>query len=316
MGLRRFLARRLLYLIPTMLLVTVVVFSILHLIPGNPVDALVDMSAGPEIRQAAIKRYGFDKPIVEQYGIWLSQVIRGDLGNSILHSRPVSIIVGEALPRTIYLAVGGMLFAILLSFPLGIFAAVKRKSLVDYAAQVAALTGLSLPSFWLALMLMLFFGLVMRWLPIVGYVPPSESIAGFLRHILLPSFALGFEMTGVLTRMTRSTMLEELNKDYVQTHRSLGLSETEIVGWFTLKNAMIPTLTIASMRFAALLGGTAIIEQVFSYPGIGKIILDGITSKDYPVVQGGIIVLSFSFILINLAVDILYKWLDPRIQLE
>ena len=298
MGLRRFLAHRLLYLIPTMLLVTVVVFSILHLIPGNPVDALVDMSAGPEIRQAAIKRYGFDKPIVEQYGIWLSQVIRGDLGTSILHSRPVSLIVGEALPRTIYLAV------------------VKRKSLVDYGAQVAALTGLSLPSFWLAQMLMLFFGLVMRWLPIVGYVPPSESIPGFLRHILLPSFALGFEMTGVLTRMTRSTMLEELNKDYVQTHRSLGLSETGIVGWFTLKNAMIPTLTIASMRFAALLGGTAIIEQVFSYPGIGKIILDGITSKDYPVVQGGIIVLSFSFILINLVVDILYKWLDPRIQME
>ena len=316
MGLRRFLARRLLYLIPTMLLVTVVVFSILHLIPGNPVDALVDMSAGPEIRQAAVKRYGFDKPIVEQYGIWLSQVIRGDLGTSILHSRPVSLIVGEALPRTIYLAVGGMFFAVLLSFPLGIFAAVKRKSLVDYAAQVAALTGLSLPSFWLAQMLMLFFGLVMRWLPIVGYVPPSESIPGFLRHILLPSFALGFEMTGVLTRMTRSTMLEELNKDYVQTHRSLGLSETGIVGWFTLKNAMIPTLTIASMRFAALLGGTAIIEQVFSYPGIGKIILEGITSKDYPVVQGGIIVLSFSFILINLVVDILYKWLDPRIRLE
>jgi peptide/nickel transport system permease protein len=316
MGLRRFLAHRLLYLIPTMLLVTVVVFSILHLIPGNPVDALVDMSAGPEIRQAAVKRYGFDKPIFEQYAIWLSQVIRGDLGNSILHSRPVSAIVGEALPRTIYLAIGGMFFAVLLSFPLGIFAAVKRKSLVDYAAQVAALTGLSLPSFWLALMLMLFFGLVMRWLPIVGYVPPSESIPGFLRHILLPSFALGFEMTGVLTRMTRSTMLEELNKDYVQTHRSLGLSETEIVGWFTLKNAMIPTLTIASMRFAALLGGTAIIEQVFSYPGIGKIILEGITSKDYPVVQGGIIVLSFSFILINLVVDILYKWLDPRIRLE
>lgn len=313
---RRFLFRRLLYLVPTMFLVTIAVFSILQLIPGDPVDALVEIDASIEVREAVTKQYGFDKPIIMQYGIWLTKVLQGDLGRSILHSQPVFQIVKEALPRTFYLAVGGMFFALLFSFPLGIFAAVKRKSLVDYAAQVIALVGLSLPTFWAGLMLMLVFGLFLRWFPIFGYVSPSESITGFLHHLFLPSFTLGIEMTGVLTRMTRSTMLEELNMDYVRTHRSQGLNETEIVGRFTLKNAMIPTLTISSIRFAALLGGTVVIEQIFSLPGIGNMIYDGIMSKDYPVVQGGIIVLSASFILINLLVDIMYKWLDPRIQLE
>lgn len=316
MDLRRFLIRRLLYVLPTMLLVTVGVFSILQLIPGDPVDALVEINADEEVRQAVIEKYGFDKPIIEQYGIWLSKVLQGDLGRSILHARPVSVIVGEALPRTIYLAVGGMFFALLFSFPLGIFAAVKRKSLVDYAAQVTALVGLSLPSFWAGLMLMLYFGLFLGWFPIIGYVTPGQSLTGFLHHLFLPAFTLGFEMTGILTRMTRSTMLEELNKDYVQTHRSQGLSETQIVARFTLKNAMLPTVTITSIRFAMLLGGTVVIEQIFSWPGIGNMIYEGIMTKDYPVVQGGIIVLSSAFILINLLVDIIYKWLDPRIQLE
>ncbi|MCG6909076.1 MAG: ABC transporter permease [Deltaproteobacteria bacterium] len=313
---RRFLIRRLLYLIPTMFLVTIAVFSILQLIPGDPVDAMVEIGADAEVRELVVKQYGFDKPIIVQYGIWLSKVIQGDLGRSILHARPVAVIVGEALPLTVYLAIGGMLFALLFSFPLGIFAAVKRKSLVDYAAQVTGLIGLSLPSFWAGLMLMLVFGLVLKWFPIFGYVSPGESMTGFLHHMFLPSFTLGIEMTGVLTRMTRSTMLEELNKDYVRTHRSQGLTEAEIVGRFTLKNAMIPTLTISSIRFAMLLGGTVVIEQIFSLPGIGNMIYDGIMGKDFPIVQGGIIILSAAFILINLLVDIMYKWLDPRIQLE
>ncbi len=310
------MVRRLLYLIPTVFLVSLVVFSVLHLVPGDPVDALVEATASQEVRQAVIEKYGFDKPIIEQYAIWISKVMRGDLGTSILHGKPVSEIVGETLPRTVYLAIGAMFFAVLFSFPLGIFAAVKRKSKVDYSAQVTAMVGVSLPSFWSGMMLLLLFGLSLKWFPIVGYVPPSESITGFLSHIFLPAFTLGIEFTAVLTRLNRSAMLEELNKDYVQTHRSLGLRETEIVGRFTLKNAMIPTLTVASMRFAALLGGTVIIEQVFSYPGIGSIILEGITSKDYPVVQGGVIILSSFVILINLVVDILYKWLDPRVKLE
>ena len=209
-----------------------------------------------------------------------------------------------------------MLVALLLSFPLGISAAVKRKSWVDYGAQVSALIGLSLPGFWAALMLMLYFGLTLGWFPVVGYVPPQEDFPNFLHHLALPGFTLGIEMTGVLTRMTRSTMLDELNKDYVQTHRSQGLSESVIVGSFTLKNAMIPTLTIASIRFAALLGGTVVIESVFAWPGIGLTILDGILTKDFPVIQGGILLLSFGFIFINLLVDILYKLLDPRIKLE
>jgi peptide/nickel transport system permease protein len=163
---------------------------------------------------------------------------------------------------------------------------------------------------------MFYFGLILRWFPTVGYVPPSENILKFLHHLCMPAFTLGIEMVAVMTRLTRSTMLEELNKDYVQTHRSQGLPERDIIGRYTLKNAMIPTLTIASIRLGALLGGTVVIETVFAWPGIGMLVLEGINTRDYPVVQGGVLMLSFSFILINLIVDILYKWLDPRIKLE
>ena len=206
--------------------------------------------------------------------------------------------------------------ALVVSFPLGIMAAVKRKTWVDYTAQVTAMIGLSVPVFWEALLVMFYFGLILGWFPTVGYTPPSEDFLDFLHHLFLPAVTLGFEMVAVMTRMTRSTMLEELNKDYVQTHRAQGLRERQVITRYTLKNAMIPTLTIASIRMAGLLGGTVVIETVFAWPGIGMMILDGIHTKDYPVVQGGVLILSFSFIFINLIVDILYKWLDPRIKLE
>jgi len=312
----QFFIRRLLYVIPTMFLVTVAVFSILQMVPGDPVDALLSGTPDAEMRRVLVKQFGFDQPIPVQYFRWLTKVLQGDLGQSILHARPVIKVVAAALPRTVYLAVAGMLFALMLSLPLGIFAAVKRKTWIDYTAQVSALIGLSLPAFWAALLLMLYFGLVLRWFPIVGYTAPSENFGAFVSHLVLPGFTLGIEMVGILTRMTRSTMLEELGKDYVQTHRSQGLAERNIILRYTLKNAMIPTLTIASMRFAMLLGGTAVIESVFGWPGIGLMILDGILTRDYPVVQGGILVLATGFIFINLVVDILYKLLDPRVVLE
>ena len=299
-----------------MLLVTMGVFSILQLIPGDPVDQLLAEDPDPQMREILIKQYGFDKPIPIQYFRWLSRVLQGDLGESILLTEPVTSIIADALPRTIYLAVAGMLIALIISFPLGIFAAVKHKTWVDYLAQVSALIGLSLPAFWAALMLMLYFGMILKLVPVVGYTAPTENFLSFLHHLILPAFTLGLEMVGVQTRMTRSTMLDELGKDYVQTHRSQGIPESQIVARYTLKNAMIPTLTIVSLRFAALLGGTVIIESVFAWPGIGLMILDGIHSKDYPIVQGGVLVLSISFIFINLLVDIMYKWLDPRITLE
>lgn len=316
MNFSKFLIKRLLYVIPTMLLVTIAVFSILQMVPGNPVDALLAEEQDAEMREILVKQFGFDKPIYVQYFRWVSRVIQGDLGQSILHDRKVTTLIREALPRTIYLAVAAMTVAMIISFPLGIVAAVKRKTWMDYSAQVTAIIGLSLPSFWAALLAMLYFGLTLGWFPVVGYTAPSENFLSFLHHLCLPALTLGFEMVAVMTRMTRSTMLEELNKDYVQTHRSQGIPEMEIVTRYTLKNAMIPTLTIASIRMAALLGGTVVIESVFAWPGIGLMILDGIHTKDYPVVQGGVLVLSCSFIFINLIVDILYKWLDPRISLE
>lgn len=316
MSFYQFLIKRLLYVIPTIFLVTVMVFSILHMVPGDPVDALLAADQDAKMREMLIKQLGFDQPVYVQYFRWMSRVLQGDLGRSILHARPVATIVKESLPRTAYLAAAAMIFALVVSFPLGILAAVKRKTWVDYTAQVTAMIGMSVPVFWEAILLMFYFGLVLGWFPTVGYVSPSEDFLDFLHHLFLPAITLGFEMVAVMTRMTRSTMLDELNKDYVQTHRAQGLPEREIIARYTLKNAMIPTMTIASIRMAALLGGTVVIETVFAWPGIGMMILDGIQTKDYPVVQGGVLVLSFSFIFVNLIVDILYKWLDPRIKLE
>lgn len=316
MSFYQFLIKRLLYVIPTIFLVTVMVFSILHMVPGDPVDALLAADQDAKMREMLIKQLGFDQPVYVQYFRWMSRVLQGDLGRSILHARPVATIVKESLPRTAYLAAAAMIFALVVSLPLGIMAAVKRKTWVDYTAQVTAMVGMSVPVFWEAILLMFYFGLVLGWFPTVGYVSPSEDFLDFLHHLFLPAITLGFEMVAVMTRMTRSTMLDELNKDYVQTHRAQGLPEREIIARYTLKNAMIPTMTIASIRMAALLGGTVVIETVFAWPGIGMMILDGIQTKDYPVVQGGVLVLSFSFIFVNLIVDILYKWLDPRIKLE
>ncbi len=316
MGFFQFLIKRLLYVIPTIILVSVLVFSILHLVPGDPVDALLSIDQNTEMRKILIQQLGFDQPLYVQYFRWMSRVVQGDLGQSILHARPVTTLVKQALPRTAYLALASMLIALLIALPLGIISAVKRKTWVDYLAQVTAMLGMSVPAFWLALLVMFYFGLTLRWFPIVGYVPPSENFPDFLYHLCLPAVTLGIEMVAVMTRMTRSTMLEELNKDYVQTHRSQGLPEREIIGRYTLKNAMLPTLTIASIRMAGLLGGTVVMKTVFAWPGIGLMILDAIHSRDYPVVQGGVLVLAFSFIFVNLIVDILYKWLDPRIKLE
>jgi peptide/nickel transport system permease protein len=316
MSFRQFLIKRLLYVLPTMFLVTVAVFSILHMVPGDPVDALLSEMQDEEMRLILIKQLGLDQPIHIQYLRWMGKVARGDLGKSILHNRSVSLIIKDSLPRTAYLAVAAMALALIIAIPLGIIAAVKRKHWQDYFAQVTAMIGLSVPAFWEGLLVMLFFGLILGWFPVGGYVDPSEDFLGFLHHLVLPAFVLGFELVAVLTRMTRSTMLDELNKDYVQTHRAQGLPERQIITRYVLRNALMPTLTIGSLRMAALLGGTVVIESVFSWPGIGRTILEGITSQDFPVVQGGVLVVSFAFIFINLVVDILHKWLDPRITLE
>ena len=316
MSFRQFLIKRLLYVLPTLFLVTVAVFSILHMVPGDPVDALLSEMQDEEMRIILIKQLGLDQPVYIQYLRWMGNVLQGDLGQSILHNRAVSLIIKDSLPRTAYLAIAAMALALLIALPLGIIAAVKRKKWQDYFAQVTAMVGLSVPAFWEGLLLMLFFGLILGWFPVGGYVDPSEDFLGFLHHLCLPAVVLGFELVAVLTRMTRSTMLDELNKDYVQTHRAQGLPERHIITRYVLKNALMPTLTIGSIRLAALLGGTVVIESVFSWPGIGRTILEGITSQDFPVVQGGVLVVSFAFIFMNLIVDILHKRLDPRIKLE
>ena len=316
MRFHQFLIKRLVYVIPTIFLVTVLVFSILQLIPGDVVDTLMGDETDMKVRDDLIKELGLDKPLYIQYLTWLSKLLQGDLGWSLIHGEPVAKIIGETLPLTIQLAAGAMVVVVLVALPLGVFAALKRKTIVDYTAQVVAMIGLSVPVFWEAILIMFLFALILGWFPSVGYVAPSKDFLGFLHHLTLPAFTLGFELVAVITRMTRSTMLDELNKDYVTTHRSQGLPERDVVGRYTLKNAMIPTLTIASIRMAALMGGTIVIESVFAWPGIGLMLINAIRDKDYPLIQGGVLIVSFSFVFVNLIVDILYKWLDPRIKLE
>jgi peptide/nickel transport system permease protein len=279
------------------------------------VDVLAGDEATEDMREAIRAEFGLDRNIFVQYGIWISKFVRGDFGISILSNQPVADLIFPRIPATFYLAVTVILFTILLSIPLGIIAAIKRKTWVDLGATSFSLFGLSVPDFWFAIVAILLFCLVFRIFPTMGYVSPVENLWGFAWHITLPAITLVTHMMAVITRLTRSTMLDELNTDYVRTHKAQGIPQRAIFLKLALKNAMIPITTIIGMRFANLLGGTVVIEVIFSWPGVGQLILNSILGRDFAVVQAGVFLLALCFIFMNLVVDILYKWLDPRITL-
>lgn len=312
----KYISRRLIQAVPTIFLLSLIVFFSLRLIPGDPVDILAGEEATDEMRAAIRAEYGLDKNIFVQYGVWLSRFVRGDFGISIMSNQPVADLIFPRLPATLYLALTVIIFATILAVPLGIIAAIKRKTWVDLGAMTFALFGLSVPDFWFAIVAILIFSLWFRIFPTMGFVSPFENFFEFLRYLTLPAITLVTHMMAVITRLTRSTMLDELNKDYVRTHMAQGIPKGEIVFNLTLKNALIPAVTIVGMRFAHLLGGTVIIEMIFSWPGVGRLILDSIQSRDFAVVQAAVFLLSLVFICLNLVVDVTYKFLDPRITLD
>ena len=308
---------RILYLIPVLFILTVVVFSFVHFLPGDVIDVLAGQEGviDPAVRQALEHEYGLNKPLYTQYFIWLNRVLHGNFGTSLVTRRPIALEFFKRIPATLYLAIVGTVISLLIAVPLGTIAAVKRNTAVDYIAQFLSLAGISIPEFWFALLCVLFFSLYLGWLPSSEYYSPFDHLGLSIQHIILPAAALGIRQAAITTRLTRSTMLDEVQKEYVDTARSLGLPERKVIYQYTLRNAMIPTLTISGLQLAQLLGGTVVIETIFAWPGVGRTLFEAIISRDFPVIQAGVLILGIAVVVINLLVDLMYRVLNPRVRL-
>ena len=313
----RYIINRILISIPLLFLVTVLVFSLIHLIPGDPIDYLfADEVLTPEIRAAHEESLGLDKSLPIQYFLWLSKVLRGDLGMSIQMGRPSLNLILERLPATLLLSLSATLIALLIALPAGIIAAVRRRTFYDYVFMGLALLGSALPQFWLGILLILVFSLLLGLLPSSGYASPLTAPLDSLQYLALPSLTLGAGMAAIIARMTRAEMLEELGKEYVQTARAKGLPEGLVIFKHTLRNALVPIITVIGVQFGRLLGGTVIVEYIFSWPGVGSLVVEAIYSRDYPMVQALILTFALIFLSVNALVDVLYKYVNPRITLE
>lgn len=312
-----YLIRRLLHLIPVLFVLTVVVFGFVQALPGDVIDTMMGAESveDPEVRAALEKEFGLDQPIYVQYGKWLYRAVQGEFGKSLITRRPVSVELLSGIPATIYLALVGIGLSIIIAVPLGTIAAVRRNTATDYFAQVTSLVGISIPEFWFAIMCVLIFSLYLGWLPSSGYVSPFVDFQQSIQYLILPAVAVGIRQAAFTTRLTRSSMLDELNKEYVDTARSLGFHERKVIYKYTLRNAMIPTITISGLQLANLLGGTVVLETIFAWPGIGRAIYEAIIQRDYPLIQAGVLVLGVIVVFVNLAVDLTYRYLNPRVEL-
>ena len=313
----RYILKRLTQLVPVLLLVSIIVFSLLHLIPGDVVDVMMGEGHDDPVAEEALrKKLGLDEPLPVQYFIWLGNVLRGNLGKSVITHKPVSRMILSRLPATILLALAAGFVAILISIPAGIIAAYRQNSIADYIAMGISLGGISIPNFWLGIMLILFFSQFMGWLPSMGYTQLFKDPMDALAHLIMPAFTLGTAMAASLTRFTRSEMLEELRQDYVRTARAKGLKERVVLLKHVLKNSLIPTVTIVGLQIAGLLDGAVITETVFAWPGVGRLAVQAVLERDYPLIQGSVLFAAVVFVVMTLLVDLTYRLLDPRVRLE
>lgn len=304
----RYVIKRLLQIIPVMLAVSVLVFGMLQIAPGDPASTLAGEDASQEDIEAIRAKFGLDKPVYVQYGIWLGQALQGDLGRSIVTRRPVLTEIRSRVRPTAELATAAMIVATLIGMFIGVISAVRQYSTLDHVTMVLALLGVSTPIFWLGLMLIFFFAVELRWFPTGG--------AGNWRALVLPAIALGAASTAIIARMTRSSLLEVIRQDYIRTAWAKGLQQRTVLLRHALKNALIPVVTVIGLQYGYLLGGAVITETVFSRPGLGRLLVDSIKARDFPVVQGTIMMLAVSFVIVNLLVDLVYVYLDPRIRYE
>ena len=309
-----FIVKRFLTAIPTLIIVTLMVFGIQRLLPGDPALIIAGEQRDPEVIAFIRERYRLDDPVPVQYVAWLGQVLRGDLGQSIRTNQPVTQLIWQKLPVTVELALLSMLVALLIALPVGILSAVRKGTAVDYFGTLFALSGLSLPNFWLGIMLILLFSVQWGLLPASGYVEFGRDPLGNLQRMIMPAFVLGTGLAAVLMRQLRSSMLDVLKQDYVRTAQAKGLLKRRVVLRHALRNALIPVITIFGLQMGALLSGAVLTEQVFTIPGFGKLVVDAVFNRDYAVVQGVVLFTSAAYIFINLLVDIAYALVNPRIQ--
>jgi peptide/nickel transport system permease protein len=315
---RRYLARRLLLLVPVLVGVSIVIFGVLHLSPGDPAEIMLGSQATKEDLARLRESLGLNEPLPVQYAHWMAHVVRGDLGRSIWMKRPVLPEVLGRLGATLLLTGTALLLSTVGGLALGVSSAAWPRSLLDRLSAVASLFGASMPSFWLGIVLMVVFALWLGWLPASGMFAPygGGGVGDLLSHLILPAVTLAAASITIIARLTRSTMLEALGQDYVRTARAKGVAEGGVLLRHGLKNALIPIVTVVGVQAGYLLGGAVLTETVFAWPGVGTLMVQGILARDFPLVQGCVLVVALAFAVINLGVDLLYAWLDPRIRYE
>jgi peptide/nickel transport system permease protein len=309
-----FILRRLLSAIPTLILVSLFVFTLQKLLPGDPVLAMAGEERDPAVMEYLREKYRLNDPIPVQYVNWLGNVLTGDFGISMKTDQPVTTLLASKLPVTLELAVLALLIALLIGIPTGIVSAVRKGTAVDYGANIVALSGISIPHFWLGILLIMVFAVKLQWLPASGFVTLGEDLGQNLKTLILPAFVLGAGLSGILMRHTRSAMLEVLRTDYVRTARAKGLFPHTVILKHALRNALMPIVTLTTLLFGELLGGAVLTEQVFSVPGFGKMIVDAVFNRDYSVVQGVVLCVAIGFLLLNLLADVLYRMINPRLR--
>lgn len=308
-----FVIRRLASLIPVALVVGTTVFALVHLIPGDPATAMLGAGASAEDARRLQTALRLDEPLPIQYVAWLGRTAVGNLGTSIVQQRPVRQVIADRLEPTLVLAISSTLLGLLVGVPLGIAAASHAGRLADRVIMVVAVAGISIPYFWLGLLMILIFSVELRWLPATGYASPFTDGWNSLRYLLLPVTALGFSQAGFIARLSRTTTLQVLQENYIRTARAKGLPQRRVLRVHTLRNVLIPIITVAGLSFGILLGGAVVTETVFGIPGVGRSILDAIKQRDYPVVQGTLLLIAMFNVLVNLVVDLIYVIIDPRI---
>lgn len=312
----QYIGRRLLALIPVLIVVGVIVFTIIHLTPGDPASVILGESATQEEVDQLRQALGLDQPLMSQFITWIGQVATGNLGTSVFSGEPVAQTIIDRLGPTVSLAIVACMVSLCIAIPTALLAVWKRDSVLDPAFMSVTLLGVSIPNFWLALLLILLFAVVLRWLPVAGYVPISEGVWPWLSHLILPAVVLSVQQAGIISRMLRDGMLDIMHQDYIRTARAKGLKERVVLIKHTLCNAMIPTTTVIGASIAGLLGGAVVTETIFAIPGIGGLIVESIARRDYPVLQGTVLFVATVYVIVNLLVDLAYAVLDPRIRYD
>ena len=312
----KYIFRRLLALIPVLLVAALAAFFITNLMPGDPVRLMLGDFATDEQIAEMTARLGFDKPLMVRFFLWVGRIIRGDLGDSIFLSVPVTHAIASRLEPTMLLAATGLMFGLLLGIPLGVLSAVRQGKLADKLSIGISLFGISVPSFFIAIVFVLLFGVTLKWFPVAGYKPVHEVGFGVMKYLFMPGLSIGLMQSGLIARMTRSAMLDVLHRDYIRTARAKGLAPVRVVFIHAMKNAMSPIITVVGFSLAALLGGTWIIETVFNIPGVGALAISSILKRDYAVIQGCMLFSVLLYLIVNLLVDIIYGLIDPQLRIH